>query len=96
MGIFPENIFAKEVLIAYHRAIGADMLRLHGFHRFLPHLWELFLWLRRSAAIGQLKAAFWRFPADIAASPERAIESSAIQNAAELGLWGLFFWLISS
>lgn len=20
------------------------MPRLHGFHRFLPHLWELFLW----------------------------------------------------
>jgi hypothetical protein len=26
--------------------IGAIALRLHGFHRFLPHLWELFYWAR--------------------------------------------------
>lgn len=27
-------------------AIGANTPRLHGFHRFLPHLWELFYFAR--------------------------------------------------
>ena len=40
---FCGNILAKAAAIDYHRAIGANMSRLHGFHRFLPHLWELFL-----------------------------------------------------
>jgi hypothetical protein len=39
---FRENIFAFRAQTDYHRAIGATMSRLHGFHRFLPHLWELF------------------------------------------------------
>jgi hypothetical protein len=41
---FWRNIFATRALIDYDRAIGVTMPRLHGFHRFLPHLWELFYW----------------------------------------------------
>src|SRR5436853_5531907 len=29
------------------------MPRLHGFHRFLPHLWELFVWLFRGAGLSE-------------------------------------------
>ena len=31
-------------------SIGANMPRLHGFHRFLPRLWELFFALVRGSA----------------------------------------------
>src|SRR6185369_10229234 len=41
-GDFSRNIFAMRAVIDYDRAIGVTMPRLHGFHRFLPHLWQLF------------------------------------------------------
>jgi len=33
------------------------MLRLHGFHRFLPHLWELFYWVRWKPGTRSLNSA---------------------------------------
>jgi hypothetical protein len=41
---FSENIFALYALQDIIETIGANRPRLHGFHRFLPHLWELFYW----------------------------------------------------
>jgi hypothetical protein len=40
--IFSRNIFASLVYSSIMETIGAIALRLHGFHRFLPRLWELF------------------------------------------------------
>lgn len=40
---FSRNIFALRTVSGIINTIGANRSRLHGFHRFLPHLWELFL-----------------------------------------------------
>jgi hypothetical protein len=41
-GIFLHNIFAAANESSMMAGIGASAPRLHGFHRFLPRLWELF------------------------------------------------------
>jgi hypothetical protein len=45
-GRFFENIFASQAFSGIIETIGANRPRLHGFHRFLPHLWELFFALK--------------------------------------------------
>jgi hypothetical protein len=37
--------------------IGVIKLRLHGFHRFLPHLWELFFCARFPGCRGPLQVS---------------------------------------
>ena len=44
---FFRNIFASQAFSGIIGTIGANRPRLHGFHRFLPHLWELFLLANR-------------------------------------------------
>ncbi len=39
---FLHNIFAASQESSIMAGIGATAPRLHGFHRFLPRLWELF------------------------------------------------------
>jgi hypothetical protein len=41
-GNFLHNIFAASKELSMMAGIGATAPRLHGFHRFLPRLWELF------------------------------------------------------
>jgi hypothetical protein len=38
------------------------MPRLHGFHRFLPHLWELFYWAAGSPAAARPESVLGPVP----------------------------------
>jgi hypothetical protein len=49
--LFFANIFALDRFSGNMETIGANRPRLHGFHRFLPHLWELFYWFRCTASV---------------------------------------------